>query len=653
MGAGRHHLSARARQRALAAQPIGGPVVELAPSSYAGRDAPPATLTRWQGGQWGTLSWADVVGWMQAAEASGSTTDWARLTRRMYQDGHLLALRGTRVDPVAGAGYDVSPGGPTQADALAAQDVAGMLASLSDLPTYLDAILDAEFVGWSVLEIMWGVRGSWVWPEGMEILEPHRFRFDRLIKPYLWDDGRLANSPGANPQIGLTGLPLRENKFVVHMPRVIPDYTIASGLLRACVRYWWVKWTAAAYWLNGAEVAGNPRAIGKYPNETAQPLRQELFDNLSNLSASGVAVMSKDMEIQLLNPSAQGSSSVWTALESWCDDGMTKAVLGSTLNTDIGAIGSRAAAESQASTTIHPRLKKSASSMWATVSRDLVRPFLEFNLWRYGGTMPALPVIATRFQEELAPKPSDVLIDVGAVTVDELRKRDGLPEWGAARGGNAKAKRVDMFAAAPMAAPMDAPATAAPEAVADTALNGAQIASLIELLAAVTAGTMAPAAAVVAIRKSFPTIAEAEAIQMVEAQSALQPPTPTDGAAPTEAAPVIQAARRAEPESGQTWTDTEDGHRLEVVAVDDSAVWFRDLDGPNPRRQWRWARKTFMERAAPVEAAPAEPVVVASAPAGQLAAAPSQTTYASGGAPPERPLRRPWELVESQTEADS
>ena len=204
-----------------------------------------------------------------------------------------------------------------------------------------------------------------------------------------------------------------------------------------------------------------------------------------------------------------------------------------------------------------------------------------------------------------------------------------------------------------MAAPMDAPASAAPEAVADTALNGAQIASLVELLAAVTAGTMAPAAAVVAIRKSFPTIAEAEAIQMVEAQSALQPPTPTDGAAPTEAAPVIQAARRAEPESGQTWTDTEDGHRLEVVAVDDSAVWFRDLDGPNPRRQWRWARKTFMERAAPVEAAPAEPVVVASAPAGQLAAAPSQTTYASGGAPPERPLRRPWELVESQTEADS
>jgi hypothetical protein len=212
MGAGRRHLSARAAERALAAQPIGGPVVELAPSSYAGRDAPPATLTRWQGGQWGTLSWADVAGWMQTAEASGATTDWARLTRRMYQDGHLLALRGTRVDPVAGAGYDVAPGGPTQADALAAQDVAGMLASLSDLPTYLDAILDAEFVGWSVLEIMWGVRGSWVWPEGMEILEPHRFRFDRLIKPYLWDDGRLANSPGANPQIGLTGLPLRENK---------------------------------------------------------------------------------------------------------------------------------------------------------------------------------------------------------------------------------------------------------------------------------------------------------------------------------------------------------------------------------------------------------------------------------------------------------
>lgn len=448
MGAGKAHVQTRAQRRALAdalpeAPPPPAEVVRL--SDYAGRDAPPATLTKWRGEQWGTLAWSDIVGIMQTAEQSGATTEWARLTRRMYQDGHLLSLRGTRIDPIAGADFDVAPGGPSQADAQAAADVDLMLRSLPDLPTFLDTVLDAEFVGWSCQETIWGVRGAWVWPDQIDVVEPHRFRFDRMIKPYLWDDGRLGNAEGANPQIGLNGLPLRANKWIVHMPRVIPDYAIASGLLRACVRYWWVKWTAAAYNLNGAEVAGNPRMIGKYPaqvpGETPAAVRQAFWDQIQSLSANGAMLIPQTADLQIINPAAQGGASVWESLLKWADDGMTKACLGSTLNVDIGAIGSKAAAESQAETTIHPRLRKSASAMWATITRDLVRPFLEFNTWRYGGHMPALPRITTRFQEDLEPKPSDVLIDVGGVTVDELRRRDHLPEWGGERGA-AIAKRA-------------------------------------------------------------------------------------------------------------------------------------------------------------------------------------------------------------------
>lgn len=443
---GSRHARARARRRALSAAPaMTGHVVQL--SDYAGRDAPAATLTRWRGENWSSLEWSTVVAYMQTAEQSGNTVDWARLTRRMYQDGHLLSLRGSRIDPVAGADFDVAPGGPSEADAQAARDVDAMLRSLPDLPTLLDAVLDAEFVGWSAQEIIWGVRGAWVWPDEISILEPHRFRFDRLIRPYLWDDGRLGNAPGSIAAVDMTGMPLRENKFIVHLPRVIPDYAIASGLLRACVRYWWVKWTAAAYNLAGAEVAGNPRMIGKYPasvgpGDTTDAVRQSMWDQMQSLSGNGAMLLPSNAELQILNASAQGSSSIWSSLLSWADDGMTKAVLGSTLNVDIGAIGSKAAAESQATTTIHPRLRKSATSMWATLRRDLIRPFIEFNLWRYGDRMPALPVVSTRFQEDLEAKPSDVLIDVGAVTIDELRKRDGLPEWGPERGGNAIAKRA-------------------------------------------------------------------------------------------------------------------------------------------------------------------------------------------------------------------
>lgn len=449
MGAGSKHSRRKAEIRAAS---VIAPVVQMEQRreerSMYGRDAPPATLQKWRGEAWGTYSWADIVGIMQSAEIAGATETWARLTRRMYQDGHILAVRGTRIDPIASADFDVSPGGQDPIDAQAAADVEAMLRGLPDLPTTLDAVLDAEFVGWSVEEIIWGVRGAWVWPEQIDILEPHRFRFDAFIRPYLYDDGRLGTDPTSNPQIRLVGKALRENKYIVHMPRVIPDYPIASGLLRGVVRYWWVKWMAAQYWLNGAEVAGNPRAIGKYPQEAADNVKQAFFDQLQQLSASGVMVMSKDNELEIVAAGAQGTGGVWSGIQAWCDDGITKTVLGSTLNTSVGDSGSRALGESQGERTIDPRLKKSSAAMWATITRDLVRPFLEFNTWNYGGRMPKLPVIKSRFGEEMEPKPDADLIDVGGVTIDELRRVAGLPEWGPERGGDRIAERK----AAPMGA---------------------------------------------------------------------------------------------------------------------------------------------------------------------------------------------------------
>lgn len=436
MGAGSEHAKRKAQTRANA-QPA--PVVRIDQQrerdSVYGRDAPPATLIKWRGELWNTLSWSDVVSMMVTAETSGATENWARLTRRMYQDGQILAVRGTRLDPVSGADFDVAPGGPSQADALAASDTELMLRSLPDLPRTLDAVLDAVFVGWSVQEIIWGVRGAWTWPEAISVLEPHRFRFNDLIQPYLWDDGRLGNDPSANSQIRQMGKALRENKFIVHMPRVIPDYPIASGLLRACARYWWPKWQSMQYWLGGAETAGNPRAIGYYATgQTDENIRQKLFDVLQQMSATGVAVTDMANKIDIINPSAQGAASIFSSIMTYCDEGITKAVLGSGLLTDAGPNGSRAMAESQGAYTIDPRLKKDSAAMWATITRDLVRPFLEFNSWRYGGRMPAMPVVTSRFVEDLEPKPTKELIDVGGVTINELRKRDGLPEWPPERG---------------------------------------------------------------------------------------------------------------------------------------------------------------------------------------------------------------------------
>ena len=95
-----------------------------------------------------------------------------------------------------------------------------------------------------------------------------------------------------------------------------------------------------------------------------------------------------------------------------------------------------------------------------------------------------------------------------------------------------------------------------------------------------------------------------------------------------EPADVIDIARREsaldpsadlpdtgpEIEVGSLWTDTEDGHTLEVTDRRAGRVYFLDLKADNPNRQYSWRESTFLERArpgalaAPVPALPPENV---------------------------------------------
>jgi HK97 family phage portal protein len=74
--------------------------------------------------------------------------------------------------------------------------------------------------------------------------------------------------------------------------------------------------------------------------------------------------------------------------------------------------------------------------------------------------------------------------------------------------------------------PAAAPLAAGAESVADTALNGAQVSSLLEIVLQVSAGTLTADAAVGIILVAFPTISEEEARRIVDGAIAL--PKPAD-----------------------------------------------------------------------------------------------------------------------------
>lgn len=389
---------------------------------------PQMTMTKWRGELYGDLSWGSVDSIMRGAETIGATDVWAKLTRRMYTDPIILAVRENRLGPICGAKINTSPGGPRDIDKLAAEDVYKMLNSIPNLPAILDHLLDAIMVGYAVGRIDWAVRGEWIWPTNIELISPDRIRFDEHFEPYLYDNGYLMDDPDVDPTIRRMGKPLTANEYIVHLPRTIPDYPVASGLLRSCIRPWWLKWEAMKYWLNGAETAGNARSIGKYPVETPPEARQALYDALESMSATSIIALSKDCDIEIVAPIAEGAGSIWETLISKADQSMTIAVLGSELLTNAGINGSRALGEAQGEYTIDPRLVKDSSALWTTITQQLVKPFLEFNSFRYNYSTPALPNVMSIFVESTTNISTD-LIMAGAVTFNELRVARGLPKW--------------------------------------------------------------------------------------------------------------------------------------------------------------------------------------------------------------------------------
>ncbi len=360
-------------------------------------------------------------------------------------DSHLASVYETRLTGVAGAPWMLTAGAGDPAMALLALDRSrAMLDEIPDLERAFYDSLHAIGVGYSVLEIIWGVRDGWVVPTELVWIDPDRFRFDDHYKIFLYDFGRAASYATDENRVshaGAYGMSLAEDKYIVHVPRILPGPAPMSGLLQTVARQWWVRQWVTRYWLAGAEVAGNPRWVGKYPTGAADEVKRNLRIALESLAADGILTMGDDVSVEILAPEAQGNASIWNELLKAMAADESKAILGSGLNVEVGDRGgNRALGESQFDTTTLPRAEKDARAMWSTWRRCLIRTFLKFNVGHFGGVMPPVP----RGHFELfktSGEVDDLLIDCGGATVDDLRRARGLQPLGPENGGNAIAVR--------------------------------------------------------------------------------------------------------------------------------------------------------------------------------------------------------------------
>jgi phage gp29-like protein len=499
----------------------------------------------------------------------GYTEEWGELSRRMLRtDSHLASVYETRLVGVAGARWEIDPGqgGDAAIAQRAADDCREMLEGITSTATedrpdgqiggveqLFTSLLDGIGVGYAVVEIVWTVRAGRVLPGELYWIHPRRFRFDTHYRIYLYDDGRAGTYAPPDQRIrdaGAIGMKLSADKYIVHIPRTILDYAPMSGLLGTVARQWWVKQWATKYALQGAELAANPRAIASVAQETTDDAMTKLRQELENIAADGVIVIRGNTKIDFTQPLSEGSVRAWGELIDRMAADQSKGIIGSTINVEVGeGGGNRALGESQFDRTTLPRAQRDGRALWSTIERDFFRPFLRFNLSRYGGVMPPIP--RGRFVLEEDPVEVDAIaVDAGVVTEDQLRISRGLPPVGPERGGDrmipAKVQ-PGVFPGLGAPLPSSAPATPAAagpdgkstEEVASTGLNGAQIKELKALAADITAGLITPQQAAGIIEMSFPSATSEQIKKIIGFDPRSAPTVPVEAPAPVPAAPAV------------------------------------------------------------------------------------------------------------------
>ena len=424
----------------------------------------PPNLTRWIRPNFAGMDPSRLSG-ILAAVARGDLEDWADFCSHMLRiDAHLRAVYETRLKGVAGADIEILPGrGRDGEEELAEAGAEFALRSLETTPGLCDIfehLLHGEGVGWAGMQHGWDFkRFPSEWHSTPKKIHPRDVAFA--------DDWEMTVRDYSNGTNGewkrVSDLPA--NLFLMHVPGGIGETPNQSGDLFAVAFPWVFKHWIELFRQEGLERFASPLLIGLYKDGSTDVARNAMLAGLENLSGDAVATMEAlengASPIVTIDASASAGQAHTDAI-THLDEQMSKAILGSTLNTDVSSTGgNRALGESQFDTTILPRLKSDARRLADTIGAQWLTQLMQFNSHLWGGRVPPTPKLVFRLVNEDPPEIDELVINGGKVSVDELRTSRGLEPHGPDKGGD---DTVQPVAAAPAFA-REVPTEAAPKAL--------------------------------------------------------------------------------------------------------------------------------------------------------------------------------------------
>lgn len=282
------------------------------------------------------------------------------------KDPHLFSQLQTRKNAVTGLDFEVIPFGDEPRDKEIADFIEEQLNGIESFEDVETDLLDAVGKGFAVSEIMWG------YDEGHVVVQEIKSRHQ---KRFFWDS--LDDSLKVRTREAPEGVLLPSNKFIIHKYKARSGHTSRAGILRVVAWMYLFKNYDLKDWVSFAEVYGLPLRLGKYQPGASEADKVALMQALIQIGADAAGIIPDGTTIDFITTEKTSSSDLYERLARYCDEQMSKAILGQTLTSDSGG-GSYAQSKTH-NDVRHDLTVADCKALASTLRRDLIRPLCIFN----------------------------------------------------------------------------------------------------------------------------------------------------------------------------------------------------------------------------------------------------------------------------------
>lgn len=358
---------------------------------------------------------------------TGHTTQQAELFAQLVEkDCHLSSEEQKRINGISSQHleWSIEPASDSQRDLDVRDFIQKELLEHDEWDDYLLAKQQAVCRGYAGIEPLWDISsgqaviGSYRWTE------PERLIFQDPKTGLLSPWPVLATDQ--NPQ----GEELPPWSMILHKQGGLAGSAVRSALLRPCSWMVVLKHYAAKDWWIFSELAGVPLRLGIYDSASSPKDRAALEQAVQGVGVDFAATISANTKIEFVQAAKNVSGAqLWELQLNFCNNEMSKAIIGSSAFAEAGKSGSYAIDTLETGVRADLTLAD-AKSQSCTDSRQVVTPLVGFN-WGWDTANPKV-VVRLKRQENLKIK-SEWLEPVANRIPDEIpadwyRAEYGIPK---------------------------------------------------------------------------------------------------------------------------------------------------------------------------------------------------------------------------------